>query len=239
MVAAGTIRTKNKMTFHEFPSAEEAAAQLATDVAQALSEAVKKRGKASLVVSGGSTPKPFFAAFKKQALPWKHIWITLADERWVDTGSPNSNERMVREQLITGGAHFVGLKNNAAMPAEGIAETEKQLDIIPRPYDVVILGMGEDGHTASLFPETAGLTEALALDNQHSCAAITPTHAPHQRITQTLAALLNCHKLILHITGEKKRELYEEALKPGSCLTLPVRAIVQQNKVPLEIYWSL
>ena len=227
------------MAFHSFPSGEAAAAQLTVDVAGFLSAAVQERGKASLVVSGGSTPKPFFAGLKKQSLPWQQIWITLADERWVDAHEADSNERMVREQLLTGGAHFVSLKNNALTPDQGVAQTEKQLESIAKPYDVVILGMGEDGHTASLFPETLGLTEALELNQSHTCAAIIPpSYAPHPRMTQTLAALLNCRKLILHITGEKKRALYEEALKPGSCLTLPIRAIVQQNKVPLEIYWA-
>lgn len=228
------------MAFREFPSGGEAAAQLAVDVAQALSEAIKDRGKASLVVSGGSTPKPFFAALKKYDLLWQHVWITLADERWVNADSPDSNERMVREQLLADGTNFIGLKNNAATPAEGIAGTEKWLDTIARPYDVVILGMGEDGHTASLFPETSGLEEALRVDNPHSCAAITPPpYAPHARMTQTLNALLNTRRLVLHITGAKKRTLYEEAQKPGSCITLPVRAIVQQDRVPLEVYWSL
>lgn len=227
------------MVFHTFSSGEEAATRLAAEVADVLSDAVKKRGHASLVVSGGSTPRPFFAALKKCALPWDKIWITLADERWVDNTSADSNERMVREQLLTGGVHFVGLKNSAGIPAEGIAEAEKRLGVIAKPYDVVILGMGEDGHTASLFPETSGLSEALDSKQAHTCAAIMPPpYAPYPRMTQTLAALVNTRRLILHITGVKKQALYEEALKPGSCLTLPIRAIVQQKQVPLEVYWA-
>ncbi len=238
MAAAGTIQT-SRMTFHDFPSAEAAAVQLATDVAQALSTAVEQRGRASLVVSGGSTPKPFFAQLKQKRLPWQHIWITLADERWVDISSPDSSERMVREQLLTEFVHFVGLKNDAATPDAGVATAQNRLSAIPKPYDVMIVGMGEDGHTASLFPEVAGLAEALDLKNPDSCAAIIPpSYAPHPRMTQTLPALLNCRKLVLHITGTKKRALYEDARKPGSCLTLPIRAIVQQNKVPLEVYWA-
>ncbi|HEU5048256.1 MAG TPA: 6-phosphogluconolactonase [Rickettsiales bacterium] len=227
------------MAFHSFPSSDAAAIQLAEDTAKALSSAIRERGKASLVVSGGSTPKPFFAALKQHALAWDKIWITLADERWVEPNEADSNERMVREQLLTNGAHFVSLKNKAATPAEGVAEVEKALAVMQAPYDVVILGMGEDGHTASLFPETEGLAQALELNNPHRCAAINPpSYAPHPRMTQTLSALLNCRKLILHITGAKKKTLYEEAQKPGSCLTLPVRAIVQQDKVPLEVYWA-
>lgn len=226
------------MAFHSFPSGDESAEQLAADVAGWLSDAIEKRGRAGLVVSGGSTPKPFFAQLKKQKLQWQNVWITLADERWVDTGSPDSNEHMVREQLLTGGANFIGLKNDASVPAEGVAEAEERLAAMPEPYDAVILGMGEDGHTASLFPDVAGLSEALDPNCPMTCAAITPAFAPHLRMTQTLAALLNCRNLVLHITGAKKRALYEEALQPGSCLKLPVRAIVQQNKVPLEIYWS-
>lgn len=227
------------MAFHTFPSAQAAAANLAEEVASALAIAVHERGKASLVVSGGSTPKPFFAALKQSKLAWDKIWITLADERWVAADEADSNERMVREQLLTGGAHFVSLKNAATTAGEGVVEAEAALAVMPTPYDVVILGMGEDGHTASLFPETAGLAEALELDSPRRCAAIIPpSYAPHPRMTQTLSALLHCRRLILHVTGAKKKALYEEAQKPGSCLTLPVRAIVQQNKVPLEVYWA-
>lgn len=227
------------MAFKDFSTAENCAIKLANDVVQSLADAIEVRGQASLVVSGGSTPKPFFAQLKAKKFPWERVWITLADERWVDLNASDSNERMVREQLVTGGAKFVGLKNGATTPAEGIGVTERQLTSIPRPYDVVILGMGEDGHTASLFPEMEGLGEALDLHNMHSCAAIIPpSYAPHPRITQTLVSLLNTRRLILHITGEKKRKLLDEAQHPGSCLTLPVRAIVQQQKVPLEVYWA-
>src|SRR4051812_23456267 len=127
------------MTFHSFPSPEALAAQLAADVAQSLASAVEKRERAELVVSGGGTPKLFFAQMKKQNLPWEKIWVTLTDERWVDTDSPDSNEHMIREQLLTHGVNFIGLKSNAPTPAEAVPEVEKKLDEMPRPYDVVII----------------------------------------------------------------------------------------------------
>jgi 6-phosphogluconolactonase len=191
---------------------------LAQDVSVKLQEAIATRGKASLVVSGGSTPRPFFEALNKIPLSWEKVWVTLADERLVDRNSPDSNERLVRETLLAGKkAHFVELEDISA--------------ILP-PYDVVVLGMGEDGHTASLFPHSDMTSEAR-------CITITPPpYATHRRITQTFSSLLDSRWIALHVTGEKKLAVLKEAEKSGDCHTLPVRAILHQSSVPVDIYYA-
>jgi len=224
--------------FKEFATPEILAETLADDVAKDLINAVNTHGTASLVVSGGNTPKPFFAALRRKDVPWSNIYITLADERWVDVSSEFSNEKLIRENLLTGGAKFVGLKNAEATPQDGEKLTEQALNIIPLPFDVVVLGMGGDGHTASLFPGAKKLKKALNLKKKKLCMGIEPTNASHMRMTLTLTALLSSHKIILHITGNNKREVYEQALQEGNPEKLPISAILQQNQPPIEVYWS-
>lgn len=213
---------------------------LAQDVAAMLRAGIAERGKASLVVSGGSTPKPFFAALKKQNIAWDKLYITLADERWVDADHADSNEKLVREHLLAEDAHFVSLKNSAPTPHEGAVQAGKDLAALPVPFDVVILGMGDDGHTASFFPHAPELAEALApADKNTLCAAITPPdYAPHPRITLTLPAILNAKRIILHITGGSKQEVYAKACEAGPVEDMPIRAVLRQEQTPVEVYWA-
>lgn len=212
---------------------------LADLVESELSAAVAKRGQASLVVSGGSTPKPLFEVLSQRLLPWSKVTITLADERWVDISSKDSNEAMIREVLIRNAAAeaiFVPLKNSAATAEEGQALCQQAVANIHLPFDLVILGMGEDGHTASLFPGVSG--SALDSDKPELCAAIKPPAAPHERMSLTARAILNSQKIILHIVGDKKWQVYREASLPGLPDELPVRVVLHQAQVPVDVYWS-
>jgi 6-phosphogluconolactonase len=212
---------------------------LADFVESELSTAVAKRGQASLVVSGGSTPKPLFEALSHRSLTWDKITITLADERWVDSSSKDSNEAMIRETLLcntAAEANFVSLKNSAETAEQGQVLCEQAIADIELPFDLVILGMGEDGHTASLFPGVAGL--ALDSDKPELCAAIKPSAAPHERMSLTARAILNSQKIILHIVGDKKWQVYREANSPGLADELPIRVVLHQDKVPVDVYWS-
>lgn len=225
--------------FHMFFSADALAWMLAEQVAQELRHAIGARGKASLVVSGGSTPKPFFTYLKAHDLPWDKLWVTLADERWVDVASPDSNEKLVREYLWVEGMHLVGMKNDAAQVTDGVAACEKALGAMPHPFDVVILGMGDDGHTASLFPHMQHINEALDPENPARCMAVLDApKLPPARMTLTASALLDSRRIVVHITGDKKRSVLDEALKLGSAMALPIRAVLHQDKAPVDVYWA-
>lgn len=225
-----------------FADAEGLAQALAERVAEKLSAAVEARGKASLVVSGGRTPLPFFERLKNQSVPWSSVWITLADERWVDPGHPDSNEGLVRGSLLDGSAaeaHFIGLKTAAANPEDGQAACAEALEAMPRPFDVVVLGMGDDGHTASLFPQAPQLDAALDLGNARVCMGIDPVTARHPRMTLTLSALLDSCWIVLHLVGESKWQVYRQAHAAASPIKeLPIRAVLHQDKVPVDVYWS-
>ncbi|MCP3689309.1 MAG: 6-phosphogluconolactonase [Gammaproteobacteria bacterium] len=221
------------------PSPPELIQTLLAEIVACLTAAIRLRGTASLVLSGGNTPRPLFEALAQQNLPWAQITITLADERWVDTGSKDSNEAMLRQTLLCGPAakaRFIPLKNSADTACGGIATCQCALADISLPFDLIILGMGDDGHTASLFPGVSG--SALDTDGTALCVSITPATAPHERISLTAAALLNSQTIFLHIVGDNKWQVYQQAKSPGAVDDMPVRTVLHQDKVPVQVFWS-
>lgn len=226
---------------HRFPDRQALAAALAGEIKVDLEEAVPARGAGSLVVSGGRTPAAMFQCLREEKLDWPRIWVTLADERWVETAANASNERFVRENLLVGpaaAAHFVGLKNPAPTPEAGADWATRALTRVPHPFDVVVLGMGDDGHTASLFPGSMALARALDPGAPPACIAINALVAPHARVSLNLAALLDARRIVLHIEGDAKWAVYQRARTPGTAAELPIRAVLQQKEVPVDVYWA-
>jgi len=217
------------------------ATRLAGDVEARLRAALTTRASASLVVSGGKSPVAFFQCLARAKLDWRHIWITLADERWVDRQSPDSNERTVREHLMQGDAaqaNFVSLKTGALSPELALEDRTAVLAAMPRPFDAVVLGMGEDGHTASLFPGAENLGEALNLAAPAAPVAITPPVAPHRRISLNLSAILGARFIALPIQGAAKRAVFERAAQGASAHDLPIAAVLTHAPVPVDVYWA-
>jgi len=166
------------------------------------------------------------------------IYSKLADERWVAADNELSNEKLIRETLLTGAAAaatFVSLYNGQSTPKDGWSECHQALAELSRPFDVVILGMGGDGHTASLFPATPGLQDACDLKTDRMCWPMQPPHTTEARMTMTLAALLDSRHLILHITGLSKREVFNDALNGAD---LPVAAVIKSAAEHLKVYWA-
>ncbi|WP_404326271.1 6-phosphogluconolactonase [Aerophototrophica crusticola] len=173
-------------------------------------------------------------------LPWDRTVLTLADERWVEPDDPASNEGLVRRTLapaLAQGARFVGLKSRGAVPVDGLAETELRLASVPRPFDLVLLGMGDDGHTASLFPGGEGLADALAGQGRLA-ASVVPAIPGPPRVTLTLPALLQAREIALLITGPSKRAVYDAALRPGPVEEFPVRGVLHQAAAPVTTWWA-
>lgn len=223
----------------ECASAEAAAQALTEAVAADLDTALRERPRASLVVSGGRSPIAFFERLRGAALDWSRVVITLADERWVPPEHPDSNARLVAGHLLQGAAaaaRFVPLWNGAPTPADAIAERSIALAALPQPFDALVLGMGEDGHTASLFPGAPGLPAALDPGADALLAAIDPPAAPHPRLSLTLAALLDSRRIHLPIGGAAKRAVYRRAIAECEPLHLPVAAVLCQTTVPVTVY---
>ena len=224
----------------EFENASALDIALSEKVAAMLAVSIEEQGSASLVVSGGRTPMGFFHLLSQQVLDWSKVTVLLADERWVDAGHADSNEKLVRENLLINEASqatYLALKNDAEQALDGEAECEAALAGLDT-FTVLILGMGDDGHTASLFPGSEALAEGLDMNSGRSCIAVTPLHAPHQRMSLTLPRLLNSQQIVIHISGPSKQEVLQQAQAGDDVMELPIRSILQQQQAPLSIYWA-
>ncbi|MCP5144105.1 MAG: 6-phosphogluconolactonase [Gammaproteobacteria bacterium] len=198
-------------------------------------------GTASLAVAGGRTPIPILEALAITPLNWSRVSITLTDERWVDEQHRDSNAALVRRHLLhddAASARFVPLFNGAESAVDGTADCQATLADFPLPFDVVLLGMGEDGHIASLFPGINALADGAADEPGRHCIAVTPSTAPHERMSLTVSMLLRARLLVLMVTGERKWEVLQQALQPGPAMDLPVRTVLHQTTAPLAIYWA-
>jgi len=217
-----------------FPNLADCVAKLAADLADCLGHAVDRRGRAGLAVSGGRTPEHIFPALSRKPLAWDRVSITLADERWVDVDHPDSNEGLARRLLMQGPAaqaRFIGLKTASETPFDGEAGVEANLAALDWPLDAVYLGMGEDGHIASLFPAATDWRDAPG-----RALAVGAAGSRHPRMTLTPGALLDSRHIFLAITGPEKRAAFEAALRPGPLVQYPVRLVLHQTDVPVTVY---
>ena len=216
--------------------AEAAASLIAQTLERRLGEGA---GRASLVASGGATPAPVYDRLRDWPLDWRRIDVTLSDERWLEPSSPDSNQRMLREHLLRGAAQAAQLiplwSPETSLEA---AAVRAEAAIAPlMPFDVVLLGMGEDGHFASLFPGSPALAEGLRLEGERLCLGV-PASAPappQPRISLTLRALLQSRLVLLLTSGEAKKLVLDAALAGAD---LPVRALLLQDQAPVRLFWS-
>ena len=205
------------------------------DFAEAtLQDALSKNQKATLVVPGGNTPRYFLPALANCVLPWERVTITLSDERWVDTNSNESNQNLVTNHLLSHlpeSANFSGLKTHHTTPFEAVHEIHQRLDNIPQPFTLTILGLGEDGHIASLFP---GMTPADQATTQHCIAVDQPT-APSPRISLSLTALANSQHITLVVISKTKRQLLDRLNKYPDP-QIPLIWLLRQRQIPITIF---
>src|SRR5690606_15550855 len=193
-----------------------------------------------------STPEPLYKALSNSDLDWNSVYVASVDERWVDFDHDKSNEAFTVKHLIqnkAASANLVGMKNSADTAAEGLVDCEAAYQQLAQPFDITILGMGSDGHTASLFPHAQGLDEALKLESDQLCAAIIAkqsevTGAIVERMTLSLSGLLRSKSLVLLITGDEKLAVLRAAQAGNDVKEMPIRAVLQQQQVPVIIYWA-
>ena len=209
---------------------------LAEHVTSKLAQGISARGVAHLVVSGGSTPAALFSLLADADLAWQHVVVMLADDRWVPADHEDSNERLVRETLLTGRAkqaQFLSLLPTPDDEVANLAGLSTLLRSVPR-FDVVLLGMGEDAHTASLFPCASALKEGLTTD---AGALVTrPRSAPHQRVSLSRRRLEMTDCGVIHIVGQNKKSVLEAAIKSGDEMRHPVSAF--WGRSGFDCWWA-
>lgn len=192
-----------------------------------------------MIVSGGNTPKPLFEKLSQIEIEWEKVTVGLCDERWLEPWEDDSNEKLVKSCLLQNKASkagFVGMYMQYSRAEEAEEACSQRIREQLFPFDVVLLGMGNDGHTASLFPQNKRLDEAFDLNNKALCIAIAPQSTPHMRMSLTLGAILSAEHLYLHFEGAQKLELYYEAIEENDRHKMPICAVLNQEINDVEVY---
>jgi len=235
-MAISDLKLPEGVTAHTFKNPTILAEGLALRVAEQLNDAITQQGSATLVVSGGRSPVAFFQSLIKHPVDWSKVTISLADERWVPVEHADSNAGLLKKHLLQGPAakaRFIGLYNVAASLEAAAEQADQALAELP-PIDVLILGMGDDGHTASLFPNSPNLLEALKPDGTRRCWSMLAPTVPHQRLSMSRSLLASAKHTVLSIQGQAKLNTLSDALGGSDIAALPIRAFLQPT---LEIYW--
>ncbi len=242
MVASGLMAQHIELI--DFGARATLAERVADVIEAQLARAIAERGAASLAVSGGSTPADLYAALSQRAIDWRKTAAALVDERWVRPGADGSNETFVSKTLLQNRAESLSLEGmwrDTHSPQDALADVQSRYAALQNPFDVVVLGMGNDGHTASWFPNAAGMADALS-DDERLVAVVTArksnvTGDYLERMTMTLGAVARARFIFLLIAGEEKRSVFLKALKEGPVIDMPVRAILKRRP-DLWVCWA-
>jgi len=222
-------------------SRSELESKLVAEIAQTLAQDIEHKGRATLLVSGGSTPLNLFKLLSNADIEWSKVTVSLVDERFVPDGHKDQNGELVKANLLQNKAlkaQFIPLVQNAEDATSNLDQVRSSFSSNHFPLSVVILGMGTDGHTASLFPAAPELDEGMDLNQSEWLMITNPKVAPHQRITFTRKALLNTNRLILHCYGQEKALILKQAEQKLDYHIYPIAAFMGQDMIDLEVYWT-
>jgi 6-phosphogluconolactonase len=215
------------------------AESFAETVAANLRAAIETRGRALIGLSGGSTPREFLERLSNRELDWSRVTVTLCDDRWVPPSNDRSNEFLLRETLLrnkAAKATFAPLYIDSADPESAISGVQSNVGKLQLPFDVIVLGMGSDGHTASLFPDGDHLAEACDPNTTARVLPMRAPDAPEPRITLTLATLIDTRALYLHIEGTDKMAVFDQAMTSADS-SAPIRNVLKASRVTPIVYW--
>ncbi|HET9458818.1 MAG TPA: 6-phosphogluconolactonase [Sphingomicrobium sp.] len=224
----------------DYDSPGEMAEAVAGDVGFIVESALDARGACLLALPGGKTPQPIFARLAEAKLAWKKVTIIPTDERLVPMQDERSNVRAIAKAFLPTGARVIPIAADIADHKLAGNSADAVLQDLPWPPDLCWLGMGEDGHTASIF---AGPDLQDALDAPKARRAVgvmpdpLPAEAPVPRVTLTRSAILSARTILITITGDKKRALLEQAIADGQSSRLPIGRVLAEAEQPIDIHW--
>ena len=226
--------------FWDYDSPAEMAEAVAGDIGFIIESAVDARGAALLALPGGKTPVPVYEKLAAAGLPWKRVTIIPGDERLVGMDNELSNVRLLARTFLPAGARVIPITGDIADYRLAGNSADARLQDLPWPPDLVWLGMGEDGHTASIF---AGPDLEDALDAPKARRAVgvmpdpLPAEAPVPRVTLTRASILAAKTILITITGQKKRDLLAQAIADGQSSSVPIGRVLAEVDQPIDIHW--
>ena len=226
----------------EYEDNDEFAAAVAGDVQFIIESAIDARGAAVIALAGGKTPAPIYAALSGAKLDWKRVTIIPTDERIVPLGDALSNVTMIAKTFLPKGARVMPIVSEAASDYKAAGRsTDALMQDLHWPLDLCLLGMGEDGHTASIFPGP-DYDEALNGPRERRALGIMPDplppEAPVPRVSLSREGMITARALMIAITGDKKREVLERAIAEGASSPLPVGRLLADVELPVDIHWS-
>jgi 6-phosphogluconolactonase len=236
--------TEQKIIWHEFTQRHVFTEKLSERIAQQLEKSSQKQAHVLFGVSGGSTPLPVYQHLSHRPLDWQKIKLVVVDERYVPTNHPDSNEANIRQAFSSGrvssSLNIIGLWSEQHNIDLAAIAAHHKLVALNDVLDVVLLGMGEDGHFASLFTSAERFEEATTEDSELTVYPIEPMpeHAAHSRLSMSSAYIQRSGRIILAITGEKKRAVLKQAIADGDIDVLAIAALFQSNSPSIEIFWS-
>ncbi len=225
------------MTEHFFESRLEASQAAAKRIAELLANRLDNQAEASLIVSGGTTPQQCFAALSKTPLDWQRVQLLLSDERWVPADHDDSNEKLVRDSLLVdkaASAMLVPVYADGMSPEERCEALQDPLPVLP--FACSLIGMGADGHFASLFPDSEQLPLGLDVESGLLYIPVASAASSHRRISMTLAAISRSDEIVLLFFGQQKLDVYKEALREAN--GYPVSRLLRQKRAPVRVFWA-
>lgn len=231
---------------HKYENRDRLFSAVADRCQQQLQFALEKNNEASFIIPGGTTPGPAFAQLAKSSLDWEKISIAQSDERWLSKDHLQSNQGLTSRTLLIDNAkkaNYVAMKNFHDNAIDGESQCNIDYLKLASPFSLTMLGMGLDGHVASLFPNSKPIRQALDLQDSNLCIAIDGSGCPvagdyPERMSLTLAAILNSDLIILLLTGDEKLKVIDLAEKENQPEKYPVSALLNQTDTPVEIFWA-
>ncbi|MDV3256790.1 MAG: 6-phosphogluconolactonase [Sphingomonas sp.] len=224
----------------EYDSVDEMADAVAGDIGFIIESAIDARGEALIALPGGETPKPVFARLAAAKLPWKKVTIIPGDERLVPMQDELSNVRMIAAAFLPTGARVIPITGDIADYRLAGNSADARLQDLKWPPDLVWLGMGSDGHTASIF-NGPDMDDALNAPKARRAVGVMPepmpAEAPVPRVTLTRSAILSARTILVTIRGQEKRELLEQAIEAGHSSKLPIGRVLAEAEQPIDIHW--
>ncbi|MGY2736504.1 6-phosphogluconolactonase [Sphingomonas sp. UYP23] len=232
----------HEIEWWDYEDAEEMAAAVAGDIGFIIDSAIDARGAAVIALSGGKTPIPIYAKLAAAKHDWKRVTIVPVDERIVPLGDPLSNVTMIAKAFLPKGARVMPIVPTATADYKAAGRSADALmQDLHWPLDLCLLGVGADGHTASIFPGP-DYDEALSGPNERRALGVMPDplpkDAPVARVTLSRAAIVSARALLIAVTGDAKKKVIEDAIKQGPSSKYPIGRVLADAELPVDIHWA-